>query len=309
MLARKKEDRFKILLADDGSDHAEAARTAMEELPLPAGSEVTVLRAFASTQAADLAPLEVALNQSCARLREKGLQAKPELLLGSPAEKIVEYAETFKPDLIVVGAKGLRATFGILLGGVAQQVVEYACCPVLVVRAPYHGLHTILLVTDGSPSSQQAMHFLGSFPLPGETKVEVMHVLPPPPINLVLENTSFGTMQVTTPELVMEAETAVREKEERDGQALLDAVVNSLQNLGLAASSVLKRGDAASEIIEYVKEQKIDLIVTGSRGLSQIRSWLMGSVSRKLVHYSGCSVLVVRSQEIKHEEHEGKISG
>jgi len=51
------------------------------------------------------------------------------------------------------------------------------------------------------------------------------------------------------------------------------------------------------------KDQKIDLIVTGSRGLGQIRSWLMGSVSRKLVHYSGCSVLVVRSQEIKHEVH------
>jgi nucleotide-binding universal stress UspA family protein len=39
---------------------------------------------------------------------------------------------------------------------------------------------------------------------------------------------------------------------------------------------------------------KVDLLVTGSRGHSPIRSWMMGSVSRKLVHYSGCSVLVVR---------------
>ena len=303
MLARKKEDRFKILLADDGSEHAKSARELVGDLPFPTGSEVTVLRAFASTQAADLAPLEMALNQSCTWLQEKGLQARPELLLGSPAEKIVEYAETYKPDLIVMGAKGLRATFGILLGGVAQQVVEYAVCPVLVVRAPYHELRRILLVTEGSPSSQQAMQYLGSLALPGEAKVEVMHVLAPPPIHMVLENTNFGTMQVTTPELVMEAETALREKEERDGQALLDSAVEALRSLGLTASSVLKRGDAATEIIEYVKEQKIDLIVTGSRGLGQIRSWLMGSVSRKLVHYSGCSVLVVRSQEIKHEVH------
>ena len=133
--------------------------------------------------------------------------------------------------------------------------------------------------------------------------MEVMHVLPPPPISMVLENTYFGSMQVTTPEQAMEMDSALREKEEKDGKAILDTVVNSLQSLGLPASSVLKRGDAATEIIDYVKEQKIDLIVTGSRGLSQIRSWLMGSVSRKLVHYSGCSVLVVRSQEIKHEEH------
>ena len=303
MVAQKKADHVKILLADDGSEHAVAARSLLEDLPFPAGSEVTVLRAFASTQAADLAPLEMALNQSCTRLKEKGLQAKAELLLGSPAEKIVEYAETYKPDLIVMGAKGLRATLGILLGGVAQQVVEYACCPVMVVRAPYHELRRILLVTDGSPSSQQAIQYLGSLPLPGGAKVEVMHVLPPPPISMVLENTYFGSMQVTTPEQAMEMDSALREKEERDGKAILDTVVNSLQSLGLPASSVLKRGDAATEIIDYVKEQKIDLIVTGSRGLSQIRSWLMGSVSRKLVHYSGCSVLVVRSQEIKHEVH------
>jgi nucleotide-binding universal stress UspA family protein len=269
------------------------------DLPLPTGSEVTVLRAFISTQAGDLAPLEKALNQSCAWLKDKGLQAKPELLLGSPAEKIVEYAETYKPDLIVVGAKGLRATFGILLGGVAQQVVEYAGSPVLVVRAPYHKLQRILLVTDGSPSSQQAVLYLGGLPLPGEAKLQVMHVLPPPPTRTFLEHTAFGSMSAPTPEQLMEMDAALRAKEERDGQALLDTTVSSLQTLGLAASSVLKRGDAATEIMAYVKEQKIDLIVTGSRGLGQIRSWLVGDVTRKLVHYSGCSVLVVRNVDIK----------
>jgi nucleotide-binding universal stress UspA family protein len=295
MLAQNKEDRFKILLADDGSEHARAARALVGDLPWSAGSEVTALRVFASTQASDLAPLENALNQTCVLLKDKGLQAKPELLLGSPAEKVVEYAESLKPDLIVVGAKGLRATFGILLGGVAQQVVEYASCPVLVVRAPYNELRRILLVTDGSPSSQQAMQFLGKLPLPDEVRVEVMHVLPPPPIPMIFENTAFGPMQVTTPERLSEVEAAFRAKEEEDGQALLDHAVNSLHTLGLTASGVLKRGDAATEIIDYVKEHKIDLIVTGSRGLSRIKSWLIGSVSRKLVHYSGCSVLVVRN--------------
>lgn len=294
MLAQKNEDRFKILLADDGSEHARAASALVGDLPFPAGCEIVVLRAFASTQAGDLAPLENALNQTCAHLKEKGLQVKPELLLGSPAEKVVEYAEQFRPDLIVVGAKGLRATFGILLGGVAQQVVEYACCPVLVVRAPYIALRQILLVTDGSPSSHQAMQYLGKLPLPDSVRLQVMHVLPPPPIPIVLQNTSFGAMQVPIPEQLSEVEATSRAKEEEDGKALLEQAVTSLQTLGLAATGVLKRGDAATEIIEYVKEKKIDLIVTGSRGLSQIRSWLMGSVSRKLVHYSGCSVLVVR---------------
>jgi len=64
----------------------------------------------------------------------------------------------------------------------------------------------------------------------------------------------------------------------------------------LKLKTVLKGGDAGTEIIEYVKKNKIDLIVAASRGLSRVRSWLLGSVSRKLVHYSGCSVLTVRGQ-------------
>ncbi len=55
------------------------------------------------------------------------------------------------------------------------------------------------------------------------------------------------------------------------------------------------RGDAAKEIIEYAKDNNINLIVSGSRGLSQFKGWLLGSVSRKLVHYSECSVLIVKS--------------
>jgi nucleotide-binding universal stress UspA family protein len=296
MLASQKNEPLRILLADDGSEHSEAARRLVADLPLQDGSGITVLRAFASTQAAELAPLEKSLDQACEFFMQKGLQARPELLLGSPSEVVVDYAEKHHPDLIVVGAKGLRATLGILLGGVAQQVVEYACCPVLVVRAPYSGLHRLLLVTDGSPSSRLAAQYLGRLPLPPGVKVQVLHVLPPPPIHMILENTSFGAVPMTTTEQMMEAETALREKEEKEAHELLEASVRALP-AALSPEGVLKRGDAATEIMTFAKENAIDLIVTGSRGLSPIRSWLMGSVSRKLVHYSGCSVLVVRSAQ------------
>jgi nucleotide-binding universal stress UspA family protein len=83
-------------------------------------------------------------------------------------------------------------------------------------------------------------------------------------------------------------------KEELEGQALLDQALARLRAAGKPGSGILKRGDAASEIMEVVREKNIDLLVTGSRGRSPIMEWMMGSVSRKLVHYSGCSVLVVR---------------
>ena len=72
----------------------------------------------------------------------------------------------------------------------------------------------------------------------------------------------------------------------------------TLQSSGIHANPVMLRGDAAKEIIEYTKEQHINLIVSGP-GLSQFKGWLLGSVSRKLVHYSEGSVLVVRVLLIK----------
>ena len=292
MEPEKNNTHFKILLGDDRSEHALAALALLEDLPLPAGTDVTVFRAFSPTQATDVILMEDALNQTCNRLKGKGLNTHPELLLGVPTVKFLKHAEEQNPDLIIIGAKGLRATTGILVGGVAQQVVEYALCPVLVVRAPYHGLHKLMLVTDGSESSQHALHYLGRLPLPEETRLWVLHVLPPPPIPMLYMQTTLGSTPVAFQDLGEAA--ALAAQEELEGQALLDNALAALRAAGKPAKGLLKRGDAASEIMAAAREMEIDLLVSGSRGHSPIRSWMMGSVSRKLVHYSGCSVLVVR---------------
>jgi nucleotide-binding universal stress UspA family protein len=284
-----------ILLADDGSEHARAAIQLLQELPLSPKTHFTVLRVFSSQQATEAFPLETAVNETCKLLRDKGFQADPELLLGHPAEKIIEYADQRHPDLIALGAKGLRATLGILLGGVAQQVIEYASCPVLVVRAPMKKLHRVLLVVDGSANSEQAVACLVQFPFPDNTDLRVMHVLPPEYHSVVVEM-PYG-YPIEQPSIVTEEVARQRAAEEDEGQRLLAHMVEILAPSQVKVKTILKRGDAATEIIEYVKQNQIDLIVAGSRGLSRVRSWLLGSVSRKLVHYSGCSVLIVRGKE------------
>jgi nucleotide-binding universal stress UspA family protein len=283
-----------ILLADDGSDHARTAIQLLLKLPLPPEAHITVLWVFGSQQATESFSLEAAVNESCTLLRDKGFRADPELLLGYPAEKIIEYADQHHPDLIVLGAKGLRATLGILLGGVAQQVIEYASCPVLVVRAPLKRLRRILLVVDGSPNSQHAAEYMAQFPFPDQTDLRVMHVLPPQYLTVVAEM-PYG-IPGEQPSMISEEIAHQRATEDNDGHRLLTHMTEILATSHLQVKTVLKRGDAASEIIAYVKHNQIDLIVAGSRGLSRMRSWLLGSVSRKLVHYSGCSVLIVRGQ-------------
>jgi nucleotide-binding universal stress UspA family protein len=285
-----------ILLADDGSQHAQAAVKLIQDLPLPATSRVYVLRVFPPGQTFAVGQIERRLKRTEDQLLEAGINTESELVLGYPAEKIVETIEEMKPDITVMGAKGLRATLGILLGGVAQQVVEYACCPVLVVRAPYNGLQRLLLVTDGSSYSRQATRYLAKFPFQESVDVRLMHVLPPLTEPVVMEP-YFGGRDAFVSQRNPEEEAKIKAKQDKEGEALLNRARDSLLKKGIDATTELARGDAATEIINYTEKEEIDLIVAGSRGLSRFQGWLMGSVSRKLVHYSNCSVLIVKQPE------------
>jgi len=306
MNSKQKQSPFNVLLAFDGSEHSHAAISFLCELcttyqNIPATVSIHVLAVFTPHRAGDQGPLRDALQWAQSYLEGKCVHTSSELIPGYPAEIIIEYSEKTKPDLIVLGAKGLRATLGILLGGVAQQVVEYACCPVLVIRAPYSGIHRILLATDGSSHSESAIQYLAQLPLPTNVEVQVMHVLPPVPLNPSPEYFArtyplAPEIMVAYPSSITDDEKSWKEEEENNGKAILDKALEQLGIHGIKAKPIILRGDTATEIINYVKENKVDLIVSGSRGLSQVKSWLLGSVSRKLVHYSGCSVLIAKSQ-------------
>lgn len=288
---------MKVILAVDGSEHSTAAARLLRDLPLPYGSTIDVLAVLVPRNASDHANLEQALADVKATLSGAKAKVSTELLTGYPAEQISEYAAKNVPDLIVLGAKGRRATLGILLGGVVQQIVEYADDPVLVVRAPYEGLQRILIVSDGSIHSQRAMRYLGQFPIPDMSEVHALHVLPPMPSPAMIARSWPAGSETMAPVPSYETEEMLArqaEEEERHGKKILAETVETLGDYGIEAKGVLLRGDAATEIIEYANQNKIGLIVAGSRGLSQMRRLLLGSLSRKLVHYASCSVLIVK---------------
>src|SRR4030067_59029 len=189
MMSSKKLRKLNILLAVDGSEHSLAATRFLCDLPLPNGSTITILAVLIPRDASSHAALESALEQAKQMIEAKGVQVTAELLTGYPAEELTQYADQHPPDLMVLGAKGLRATLGIMLGGVVQQVVEYATWPVLVVRAPYSGIQRVLLITDGSRSSQRALEYLAGFSLPPKVEIRLLHVLPPIPSRAFIART------------------------------------------------------------------------------------------------------------------------
>lgn len=287
-----------LLLAVDGSEHANAATRLVRDLPLPTDCQINIISVLIPRNAQHHDILEEVLRKSKAMLQERHPnQIQTKLLTGYPAEQIVAYADEHHPDLIVMGARGLRSALGILLGGVAQHVSEYACSPVMVVRAPYTGLRRVLLAIDGSENSQLALEYLQNCPLPEHTSKRVIHVIPPEITPDAFSASWQLNMELTAPIVTeqMQEQLSNKAREEAEfGEALIDKTLEELESQDITATGILRRGDAAGEIIDYAREEQIDLIIVGSRGLSAFRGWLLGSVSRKLVHYANCSVMVVK---------------
>ena len=146
---------MKILLAVDGSPCSDAAVEEVARRPWPDNSSVKVLTAFEvpapPTPEAWAIPLtyfddmDAALRKQANAVLERSLErVKPRLnktisvdavaVPGSPRTVILDEAEDWGADLIVVGSHGYRAWERFLLGSVSQSVVSHAKCSVEVVR-------------------------------------------------------------------------------------------------------------------------------------------------------------------------------
>jgi nucleotide-binding universal stress UspA family protein len=146
---------MKVLLAVDGSPCSDRAVDEIGRRPWPAGSEIKVLTAFelpiptmpeawaASPdyfEELDLAAANQArsiVDRAAANLRATlGSDARitAESVPGPPRVVILEEAQKWGADLIVLGSHGYRAWERFLLGSVSQSIVSHAKCSVEVVR-------------------------------------------------------------------------------------------------------------------------------------------------------------------------------
>ena len=148
---------MKILLAVDGSDCSGAATDELAKRPWPPQSEVKVVTAVEIPAPVGMEPwamspdyfenLEIAvrkagqaiLDSTLLKLKtitDKTLKISSEIIQGSPAQVIVDEAEHWGADLIIMGSRGLGIWNRLLLGSVSNAVVHHAKCSVEVVRTP-----------------------------------------------------------------------------------------------------------------------------------------------------------------------------
>lgn len=150
---------MKILLAVDGSECSDAAIEEVGRRPWPGSSEIKVLTTFElplppTPEAWAIPPnyfeeLDRAASEHARSIVERaarklraamGSEAniKSESVPGPPRTMILDEAESWGADLIVVGSHGYRAWERFLLGSVSQSVVSHAKCSVEVVRCRKH---------------------------------------------------------------------------------------------------------------------------------------------------------------------------
>jgi nucleotide-binding universal stress UspA family protein len=77
-------------------------------------------------------------------------------------------------------------------------------------------------------------------------------------------------------------------------QEMLDRVKESCEKQGIQLASKILDGSPASKIAEFAEEEKVDLVIVGSRGLGGMSEAILGSVATSIVHKSKVSVLVVK---------------
>jgi nucleotide-binding universal stress UspA family protein len=142
----------KILLAIDGSEHSARTVDALGSHPWPSGSTVRVLSvvdqvvtatpevAVFSAEAieAERQQLVHVADELTTRfanwLCSSGMAAEKQVRTGDPKSVIIDEAQEWGADLIVVGSHGHTGIKKWLLGSVAQSVVSHAPCSVYVVR-------------------------------------------------------------------------------------------------------------------------------------------------------------------------------
>jgi len=137
----------------------------------------------------------------------------------------------------------------------------------------------ILVPIDGSESSLRTLDYAAELASILGSQIELFHVIAP------LPSTVQRYFQVN--DLTQEIHGFGREM-------LEDAQKTISEKYNLEIETDLIYGDPANEICEKAKKNQFDLIVIGSRGLSDISSIIMGSVSRRVARHAVCPVLIVR---------------
>lgn len=152
-------------------------------------------------------------------------------------------------------------------------------------------INTILVPTDFSEASRQALQYACMLADASGASLEVFHAVETPYVT-----GGYMELYATPPDLLEQVEHAAQRELER---TLTPEQVDRYR-----ARFVLRVGGAAREILAYVRDHPgIDLIVMATHGRGGVARLMMGSVTDKVLRSAPCPVLTVRDLDALRARH------
>lgn len=136
----------------------------------------------------------------------------------------------------------------------------------------------ILVATDGSENAVMAVeHAAEVARMAGSTEVLIVHVCPACTADLDPDDKNRELAEV----IVQDA-----------GKVITEAGIPVRTRVEIDASPEL----TGNALVDIASEEEVDLIVIGSRGLSEFKGMLLGSISNKVLQKAHCPVLVIKGE-------------
>lgn len=145
----------------------------------------------------------------------------------------------------------------------------------------------ILVAVDGSEHADHALNYALDLAEKYSASLELLTVLHYVYISYDIDSTGF-----IRPPVVQEWIEAQRAQHEKVLSQALEKVKKRQPNLNV--STKLVEGRPADKIVEAAKEENVDMIVMGSRGLGGVKQLFLGSVSDRVADEAPCPVLIVK---------------
>ena len=149
---------------------------------------------------------------------------------------------------------------------------------------------TIVCATDGSDHGSHAVRIAADIAARYTARLVIVHAVaegrPPAALRHMVE-TEHMVEGAGEPDPILVSRAIVTK--------ILDEATDVAQAAGAAeVSTHLETGDAAAVILAACDRLKADLVVMGTRGLSEIKGLLVGSVSHKVGQLAPCPCLTVK---------------
>lgn len=206
---------------------------------------------------------------------------------GTVWETVLDAGARFETAVTVLGSRGRSGGRSPLLGSVSDHVVHHATGPVFVARhdAANSTSTRALIAYDGSDDAKLAVECAGR--VLAKRAVVVLAVWQDPHAALA-QSWAGMTYRTDLGEITAAAQQAASACAS-EGVALAEAA-------GLTAEPLVRQaaGPVWPTLLQTSDELDAGVVVLGSRGLTGIRTLMLGSVSDAVLHHSACPALIVR---------------